>query len=78
MFRWKLVPFSGMIQTSPKGIGEQNHFWKMKNKNEEKMGQEGKIFCVHFQVVEDKIMSAARTLFFLKACVSIIHTNAAF
>lgn len=54
MFRWKLVPFSGMPHENPRGTGEQNHFWKMKNKNKEKIGQEGKkIFHVCFQVVED-------------------------
>lgn len=39
MFRWKLVPFCGISQQSLRGINEQNRFWKMKNKNEEKMAQ---------------------------------------
>lgn len=58
-------PLFWLTHQSLRGIDEQNNFWKMKSKNEEKMGQEGKkIFCVCFQVVEDEIMSAARILFF--------------
>lgn len=66
VFRWKLVFFRGSLEALVNKIifGSEEQEW------EDDGTRRKDCFCVWYQTVEDKIMSATETLF-LKACMSI-------